>query len=204
MFFKFWENHGVLGINARNLHYLKLNTREAVRLADDKLKTKQFLSVRGVTVPKTLGKILNRKELASFNFSALPQTFVLKPVHGYGGEGILVLEREGDRFRALGKSEFLTLEDLHMHILDILDGKFSLSGFYDEVFFEQRLVLDQSLQFLVPAGGLPDVRIIYYNLVPTMAMLRLPTRSSGGKANVHLGGVGLGIDLATGKTTYGT
>ena len=37
-----------------------------------------------------------------------------------------------------------------------------------------------------------------------MAMLRLPTRQSGGKANLHQGAIGVGVDLATGITLQGT
>ena len=33
-------------------------------------------------------------------------------------------------------------------------------------------------------------------------MLRLPTKRSGGKANLHQGAVGLAIDLETGKITH--
>ena len=36
-----------------------------------------------------------------------------------------------------------------------------------------------------------------------MAMLRLPKRASDGKANLHRGGVGVGIDLSTGTTLAG-
>jgi alpha-L-glutamate ligase-like protein len=39
---------------------------------------------------------------------------------------------------------------------------------------------------------------------PIMAMLRLPTRQSGGKANLHQGAIGVGVDLATGLTLRGT
>jgi len=35
-----------------------------------------------------------------------------------------------------------------------------------------------------------------------MAMLRLPTKDSDGKANMHLGAVGVGIDISKGETTY--
>jgi alpha-L-glutamate ligase-like protein len=34
-----------------------------------------------------------------------------------------------------------------------------------------------------------------------MAMLRLPTKASGGRANLHQGGIGAGVDLDTGVTT---
>jgi hypothetical protein len=37
-----------------------------------------------------------------------------------------------------------------------------------------------------------------------MAMMRLPTVYSDGKANLHLGALGVGIDIRTGITTFGT
>ena len=52
-------------------------------------------------------------------------------------------------------------------------------------------------------AGVPDVRIIVYRGVPAMAMARIPTRESGGKANLHKGGIGLGIAMDSGKTTRG-
>ena len=36
-----------------------------------------------------------------------------------------------------------------------------------------------------------------------MAMLRLPTKESGGRANLHQGAIGVGIDIATGITRGG-
>ena len=38
---------------------------------------------------------------------------------------------------------------------------------------------------------------------PVMAMIRLPTRMSDGKANLHQGAIGVGIDLPTGVTKRG-
>jgi alpha-L-glutamate ligase-like protein len=51
--------------------------------------------------------------------------------------------------------------------------------------------------------GVPDIRIIVFLGVPVMGMIRLPTRMSDGKANLHQGAVGAGIDLATGTTLTG-
>lgn len=51
---------------------------------------------------------------------------------------------------------------------------------------------------------MPDIRIIVLMGYPVMAMLRLPTRQSGGKANLHQGAIGVGVDLATGVTLRGT
>ena len=35
-----------------------------------------------------------------------------------------------------------------------------------------------------------------------MAMLRLPTKASGGRANLHQGAIGAGVDLVTGVTHH--
>ena len=49
---------------------------------------------------------------------------------------------------------------------------------------------------------MPDIRVVVHNLIPVMAMLRLPTKESDGKANLHLGAVGVGIDIANGNATH--
>ena len=51
--------------------------------------------------------------------------------------------------------------------------------------------------------GVPDVRVIVYRGYPAMAMVRLPTRASDGKANLHQGAVGAGVNMRTGRTTTG-
>lgn len=47
--------------------------------------------------------------------------------------------------------------------------------------------------------GVPDIRVIVFKGYPVMAMMRLSTTASDGKANLHQGAVGVGIDIATGK-----
>jgi len=71
----------------------------------------------------------------------------------------------------------------------------------DIVFFEQRLVCHPDMKE-IGKFGLPDIRVIVYNLVPVMAMVRIPTRESQGKANIHVGGLGLGVDLSKGEITH--
>ncbi|MBI2784610.1 MAG: alpha-L-glutamate ligase-like protein, partial [Gammaproteobacteria bacterium] len=51
--------------------------------------------------------------------------------------------------------------------------------------------------------GVPDIRVIVFRGVPVAAMVRLPTRASGGRANLHQGAMGIGIDLATGISRDG-
>lgn len=197
-----FNNKGILGINARNLLYLRpYNPKKAIKLADDKIKTKQFLSARGIPVPKLYGTIRSLRELEKFDFNILPQTFVLKPSQGYGGEGIIpILSKENQKYQATGGEQF-TLEKLKDHIRDILDGRFSISSANDIAFFEQYIISDETLA-KYSYEGLADIRIVIHNLIPVMAMLRLPTKESKGKANLHQGAIGVGIDIAKGQTTY--
>lgn len=203
MKFPFFPNHGLLGMNARNLLYIKeFNPRAAVAFADDKLKTKAFLAARGIPVAKIFGRIEDRTQLAAFDFSQLPDVCVLKPNEGFGGEGILILRgrNKHGEFLEQGKHP-LSKRALTEHIEDILDGRYSLGGRPDVAFFEKLLVPHEGFAPFRPAG-LPDVRIVVFNFVPVMAMLRIPTAESHGKANVHQGGFGIGIDVSKGTTTH--
>jgi len=197
-----FSNHGILGINARNLLYIRpFNRRKAVKMADSKLKTKNFLSARGIPVPRLYGTIRSLEELEKFDFSSLPNNFVLKPNRGAGGEGILPIwdRREGQY--VLSDGRLMSQRELEEHIRDVLDGRFSISGIADTAFFEQLLVCDERLAKFA-YKGLPDLRIVVHNLVPVMAMLRLPTKRSHGKGNLHQGAIGVGIDIAKGECTH--
>lgn len=197
-----FRNTGILGINARNLLYIRpYNQEKSVEMADDKLKTKAFLSARGVPVPKLLGVISTREEAEQFNFHKLSAEFVLKPNLGYGGQGIIPIRgRENGNF--IGpENQVYTRENLIEHIKNILNGNFSINDRSDKAFFERLIVTDELLG-RYSYNGLPDIRIIMHNLVPVMAMLRLPTKESEGKANLHQGAVGAGIDLAKGEVTH--
>ena len=199
---KLLKSHGILGINARNLLYIKpYNPKKAIKLADNKIKTKRFLEVRGIPVPKTINVISTREEAERFDFNSLPNAFVVKPNCGFGGEGIIPIVNKKDGYFITINGEKIDQKFLFEHVLDILDGRFSVSNISDSAFFEQLLVTHESLSPYT-YEGLPDIMIIVYNLVPVMAMLRLPTKESHGKANLHQGAIGVGIDIATGKTTY--
>src|SRR3989338_4828660 len=195
-------HHGILGLNARNLLYIKpFNPKKAIALADDKLKTKAFLAARGVPTAKIYARIESREQLHEFAFSTLPDACVLKPNQGFGGEGIIVFKgRKDGQLLIQGKTP-MSDTDLRHHIEDIIDGKFSLGGRRDTAFFEQILVSHECFAPFRPAG-LPDIRVVVFNLVPVMAMVRIPTAQSQGKANLHLGGIGIGVDIAKGITTH--
>lgn len=201
MIFPF-NNIGILGINARNLLYIRpFNNKKAVKLADSKLKTKQFLSARDIPVPKLFAIIRTHEELKRFDFSSLPPACVLKPNLGFGGEGIIpFVGRKGNLFEKSSGS-FMSIDELKEHIGDILEGRFSISGANDTAFFEQLIICDETLAKYA-YKGLPDIRVVVHNLIPVMAMLRLPTKESDGKANLHLGAVGVGLDIGSGTATH--
>jgi len=192
----------ILGLNARNLLYVgRYNTRANKKFADDKMFTKNYLSSRGIGVAKVFVLFKNHKEIRNFNPKSLPDSFVIKPNKGYGGEGILVIvEKKGDKFLDID-GNFHDWKALYRHMVSILDGKYAISGRYDMVILEERLEIHEYFK-RYSDGGLPDIRILVFNYVPIIAMLRLPTNESHGKANLHLGAVGVGIDIATGKSTY--
>lgn len=194
----------ILGMNARNLDYVRpLNRRRGRRIADDKLLSKRTLGKAGLPVPKLVATIRTNEELEAFDWSTLPGSFALKPNRGFGGEGILVVYgRKKGRDDAWVKADgsMVTVSDIRSHIRNILDGSFSLTNSPDIAFFEERLTLLKSFKPYT-YKGIPDLRVIVYNHVPVMAMLRLPTKQSGGKANLHQGAIGVGIDLANGTTT---
>lgn len=194
----------VLGMNARNLLYIRpYNPKEARKIADSKLISKRVLRKAGLPVPQLLAKIRNFNELDNFDWDKLPNSFVLKPNRGLGGEGIMVVygrsKRSGNWVKADKKE--VTIEQLIMHVRNILEGNFSLSNQPDKAFFEERVKLARIFK-PYSYRGIPDIRVIVFNKVPVMAMLRLPTEESQGRANLHLGGICVGIDISTGVTTH--
>lgn len=192
-----------LGLNRRNQEYLlRLNSPRLVGLVDHKVQTKEVLHRHGLPVPDTFGRYVRQRQLDALAREAERHAeFVLKPARGAGGEGVVVIAgRQQDRLvKASGGR--LTLRDLLAHAADIIAGAFSLSQARDEAVLEYRLAPERVLAAYSP-GGIPDVRVLVFHGVPVMAMLRLPTHASDGRANLHVGGVGVGLDLATGRAVH--
>ncbi len=198
------KNRGILGMNARNLLYIRPNNLTgAKRLADDKLLSKKALKKVGLPVPSLIAKIQSYQDLENFDFGILPPSFVLKPNFGLGGEGIVVVygrKKGSENIWIKADGGLISENDLRSHISNILDGSFSRTNTPDIAFFEERIKLSKVFK-PYSYKGMPDVRVIVYNNVPVMAMLRLATKESGGRANLQLGGIGCGVDMATGRTT---
>ena len=128
---------------------------------------------------------------------------MIKPAHGYGGRGITVVRKWNGTEGVNDKGYKLSISDLERIIFGGLDGEHSLNNLPDTVFIEDIIISHHFFKKYV-SSGVPDVRVIVCNKVPIMAMMRLPTVYSDGKANLHLGALGVGIDIRTGITTFGT
>lgn len=191
---------GILGMNARNRNYIgRYNNRDRYPLVDDKLKTKLLAESFGVATPALLSVISQQHQVRDVSERLDGMSgFVIKPAKGSGGKGILVVTgRHGDDFiKASGAS--VTLEGVQRHISNTLAGLYSLGGQPDVAIVESLIDFDE--RFLgLSHEGVPDIRVVVFQGYPVMAMLRLSTHASDGKANLHQGAVGVGLDIATGR-----
>jgi alpha-L-glutamate ligase-like protein len=118
-----------------------------------------------------------------------------------GGEGIIVVKRRlKDGGWLTTQKERIKIDDLKLHTLDILEGAYSMGNIPDVAFIQEYVGRAEVFRRWAYRGT-PDVRIIVFNKIPIMAMLRLPTKESGSRANLHQGAIGVGVDIATGITT---
>ena len=194
---------GILGMNQRNIHYIGAqNNRKYYPLVDNKLKTKVVAQNAGIAVPELLVTIERQSQLRNLeNMLIGLDNFVLKPAQGSGGKGILVIiKREGDDF-IKPNGQRLQLRDIQRDISNILSGLYSLGGKPDVAMIETLVEFDPIFE-RYSYEGVPDIRVIVYKGYPAMAMLRCSTKASDGKANLHQGSVGVGIDMASGKSLF--
>lgn len=194
---------GVLGMNRRNAEYiLDHNPRSQFPVVDDKRTMRDLCARIGVPSPALFAAVSCYGMLRRLPFIlGRHDEFVLKPNRGSAGRGVLVVVgRRGKEF-VRHNGECLSLDQLRQHVSDILSGMYSLGGQPDAALVQQRVHLHPAFE-PISYKGIPDIRVILYKTVPAMAMLRLPTRASGGRANLHQGGIGTGIDLDTGVTDH--
>ncbi len=194
---------GILGMNARNTRcILDHNPRSKYPSVDSKRKMHELCQQIGVPTPDLYAVILSHSALRHLG-KALDgrDDFVVKPNRGAAGRGVLVVTgRVGPDFRR-HNGEVLTEEAMRQHLSGIVSGLFSLGGTEDEALIQQRVVPDPALSS-ISYQGTADIRVIVYRDTPVMAMLRLPTKASGGRANLHQGAIGAGVDLDTGRTHH--
>jgi alpha-L-glutamate ligase-like protein len=194
---------GILGMNRRNAAcILDHNPRARFPIVDDKLRMHRLCRSIGVPTPAVYAEVSSYALLRR-----LPEMlnghddFVIKPNRGSAGRGVLVIVgREGRHFRR-HNGEIVKLDALRQHLSDILSGMYSLGGQLDRAIIQQRIHLHPAFA-AISYKGIPDVRVILYRNEPAMAMLRLPTKESNGRANLHQGGIGTGVDLDSGLTHH--
>jgi alpha-L-glutamate ligase-like protein len=192
---------GILSMNRRNAAcILDYNPRALFPVVDDKLRMRDLCLRIGVPTPTIYGVLSYHSMLRRLaeHLGEL-KDFVIKPARGSAGRGVLVIVGKEKDHYLRHNGEPLRLEQIRQHLSDLLSGMYSLGARPDQALLQQRVRLHPAFEPL-SYKGIPDVRVILYRGEPAMAMLRLPTRASGGRANLHQGGIGAGVDIDTGTT----
>jgi len=197
------RHKGILGMNQRNVNYIaRYNDRRLYPLVDDKLKTKLMARRHKVPTPELRFTVRSQHEVRQFESRVRDlDGFAIKPAKGSGGKGIMIIERrEGDNF-IKPSGQAVQLRDITRHLSNIQAGLHSLGGTPDVALVEDLIRPVPFFQDL-SYEGVPDIRVIIFQGIPVMAMLRLAAHASDGKANLHQGAVGIGLDLATGRCVH--
>lgn len=209
MIFKDLKELGILGINNRVGRYiLRHNKRANYPLVDNKVLTAQRAEAWGIAMPENYMVVENYGSLKNLHLKLQNyQHFVIKPANGSQGNGIIVIkeiikEEKNGELRILcrrSNDKLMEIDEVKHHISGILSGLYSLSGQSDTAIVQAKIdkhpIFDD-----YSFGGIPDIRVIVFEGFPVMSMVRLPTKSSDGRANLHQGAIGAGLNLRDGST----
>lgn len=192
---------GLLSMNRRNVDYIsRYNPRAAYPLVDNKVKTKLLALEYEIRTPKLLQLVNQQHEIQHFReLVGSLSGFAIKPAKGSGGKGITVITDKVDGQFVKASGAVVDVATLERHLTNILAGLYSLGGAEDIAIVES-LIKPCPLLAKYSYQGVPDIRIIIFQGYPVMAMLRLATTTSDGKANLHQGAVGVGISIADGTS----
>ena len=192
---------GVAGINMRNANYtLIYNQRSSYPLVDDKALTKELAAEFGINIPETYALLEVQRHVRDFHAKMEGrEDFVIKPSRGSGGDGIVIISGKAGKYYKKLNGDLVDPSDIEHHLSKIVSGMFSLGGYPDRALVESRVRFDPVFK-KISYQGIPDIRVIVFLGVPVMAMVRLPTKMSDGKANLHQGAIGAGISIASGTT----
>ncbi|MCP4817767.1 MAG: alpha-L-glutamate ligase-like protein, partial [Shimia sp.] len=181
---------GIVGMNRRNVDLIaENNPRSMFPLVDNKLKTKALLRKHGIAMPKLLGVVRQTGQIKDLPaFLADVPNFVMKPAQGSGGKGILVIAGRDDGTFLKPSGKPVPFAEVARHVNNTLSGLFSLGGKPDAAMIEAMIDFDPVFSDF-SFEGVPDIRVIVYKGFPMMAMTRLSTAQSDGKANLHQGAV---------------
>tara|TARA_R110000868_G_scaffold215663_3_gene465791 strand:+ start:4526 stop:5479 length:954 start_codon:yes stop_codon:yes gene_type:complete len=204
--FRAFKNNklGILNLNTRNGNFINTNnSRKDYPSVDNKLITKDLAIKNNIPVPEAYAVIKSNKDLRNIKkILKKYNEFVVKPASGSGGNGILIITGKYENYYQKNNKELITEDDLMYHISNILSGMYSLGNHQDQALIEYKVNPSQIFAE-ISTMGVPDIRIIVYKKIPAMAMLRLPTNLSNGKANLHQGALGIGINFKNGTLTGG-
>lgn len=190
---------GILGMNRRNIEYIgAYNNRRFFPRVDNKLTTKLLANEEGLAVPELIDVVETQHDIEKVEekLQAL-ESFVAKPAQGSGGKGILVITHKEDDHYIKASGAAVTLADVKRHLTNTVSGLHSLGGRPDIAFLEELVHVDPMFDRF-SYEGVPDIRLIVFRGFPVMGMLRLATKASDGKANLHQGAIGVGLDISTG------
>ncbi len=190
----------VLTMNMRNRQYVSTYNPPDLMALLGKDAVKSLLPSQGIPMARTFLVLSTLKDLTDFkSWLGTHDTFALKPGSGYGGEGITLSRgvKSGLYETNLGAMDPAALES---HAAAIIEGEYN-GGRPDSAVVEELLIQNTSLQAISPIG-LADIRVISFLGYPIMAMMRIPTKASKGKANLHAGAIGAGIRISTGKIIH--
>ncbi len=209
MIFHELKRLGILGINNRVGRYiLRHNKRANYPLVDNKVLTAKRALAWGIPTPENYLVVENYGSLKHLQRKLEGySSFVIKPANGSQGNGIIVIkevlkEEVAGETRILcrrSNDKLMELDEVKHHISGILSGLYSLSGQSDAAIIQAKIDMHPIFNDY-SFGGIPDIRVIVFEGYPVMSMVRLPTKSSDGKANLHQGAIGAGLCLATGAT----
>jgi alpha-L-glutamate ligase-like protein len=190
----------MLGMNSRNVQFInRYNDRALYPLVDNKLKTKLLAQEYEVPTPQLRFVVREQHQISHIQDQlAGMDSFVLKPAKGSGGKGILVITGRDGKYFVKSSGDRMSLADIRRHMSNTLAGLYSLGGAADVIIVEDLIALDDCFSGY-SHEGVPDIRIIVFRGYPVMAMLRLATHASDGKANLHQGAVGVGLALDSGR-----
>ncbi|APE95766.1 sugar-transfer associated ATP-grasp domain-containing protein [Halodesulfurarchaeum formicicum] len=192
----------VLTLSVRNRDFVERYNPAQLLARLDKVVVKQLLHGLEIPTPATYAHLRSADDLDAVD-SLLEDhaEFVVKPATSLGGEGILVVtgRREDGRFETSDGP--LEGAEIRAHARDILEGRYEVAYESTGEAYLEALVHPAGILSETAGTGVPDVRVILLKGVPIMAMARLPTRESRGRANLHGGALAVGLDLETGHAT---
>lgn len=196
------NNFNAIGMNERNsLLIYPNNKRKHYKLADDKVFSKEILEKHSIPCAETYAVIEKIGDIvSSWKSIQKYEKIAIKPANGSGGGGIKIIKKNSSGKWTSGGT-VIDEKSIFLHMANIIMGRYSLNS-NDRVLIEECIESHPFFHEIYPQG-VPDFRVILLKGIPINAMLRVPTDKSDGKANLHQGGLGIGVDIETGKLMQG-